>query len=76
MIRTIISLTPDEKRWLEQRARLENVSAAALIRSLIDRHRQDLERAAGTGDDLLGKTSGIWHQVEGLEYQRKIRAEW
>jgi len=51
-------------------------SAAALIRSLIAGHRQDSERAAGSGDDLLGKTSGIWHQAEGLEYQRKIRAEW
>lgn len=76
MIRTIISLTLDEKQWLEQRARVENVSAAALIRSLIDRHRRDMEQAAGSGDDLLAKTSGIWHQDEGLEYQRKIRAEW
>lgn len=76
MIRTIISLTPDEKRWLEQRARLENVSAAALIRSLIAERRQDSQQAAGPGDDLLVRTSGIWHQAEGLEYQRKIRAEW
>jgi hypothetical protein len=76
MIRTIISLTPDEKRWLEQRARLDNVSAAALIRNLIDRQRQESEQAAGPGDDLLARTSGIWHQDEGLEYQRKIRAEW
>jgi hypothetical protein len=76
MIRTIISMKPDDKRWLEQRARLENTSAAGLIRTLIDRYRRDVETAAGPDDDLLGTTSGLWHEGNGLEYQRKIRSEW
>jgi len=76
LIRTIISLGPEDKQWLEQRARMENTSTAGLIRRLVARYRQEVDTVEPSRDDVLERTSGIWRGVDGLEYQRGIREEW
>jgi len=77
MIRTVISLNPDEKHWLEVMARKKHMSMAALIRNAIASYRlQDESRLPNSIDFLLSKTKGIWKHHDGLDYQMNIRDEW
>ena len=41
MIRTIISLDEESKKWLDQQAREENISAAELIRTALRKYRDE-----------------------------------
>ena len=76
MIRTIISLEPEDKEWLDRTAKEEGVTMTQLIRQAVRRYRQ--ERAAGSVsyEQLLGRTSGLWKGEDGLAYQQRIRGEW
>jgi len=76
MIRTVISLDEESKRWLDQQAREENVSTAELIRTAVRKYRDEKKRAALPLNDLLKQTSGIWKAGDGLTYQRRLRKEW
>jgi len=76
MIRTVISLDEESKRWLDQQARKENVSTAELIRTAVRKYRAEKKRAALPLNDLLKQTSGIWKAGDGLTYQRRLRKEW
>ena len=76
MIRTVISLDEESKRWLDQQAREENVSTAELIRTAVRKYRDDKKREALPLNDLLKQTSGIWKAGDGLTYQRRLRKEW
>ena len=77
MLRTVISLDPQEKAWLDQEAELEHVSMAAVVRKAILHYRLSLESKQNPNiNTLLKKTSGIWKQGDGLAYQQKIRDEW
>ncbi len=76
MIRTVISLDEESKKWLDQQAREENVSAAELIRTAVRKYRDEKKRETIPLIDLLKKTSGIWKAGDGLSYQRRLRKEW
>jgi hypothetical protein len=76
MIRTIISLDEESKKWLDQQAREENISTAELIRTAVRKYRDEKRREALPMKDLLKQTSGIWKQGDGLTYQRRLRKEW
>ena len=76
MIRTVISLDEESKKWLDQQAREENISAAELIRTAVRKYRDEKRREALPLKDLLEQTSGIWKQGDGLTYQRRLRKEW
>ena len=76
MIRTVISLDEESKKWLDQQAREENISAAELIRTALRKYRDEKKREALPLKDLLKQTSGIWKQGDGLTYQRRLRKEW
>ncbi|HXO21890.1 MAG TPA: ribbon-helix-helix protein, CopG family [Thermoanaerobaculia bacterium] len=76
MIRTIVSLDPDDKLWLDRKAEEENVTMTQLVRLAIRRYREESEAGAPSLDRLLEQTSGIWKQEDGLEYQRRLREEW
>ena len=76
MIRTIISLDQESKKWLEQQARAEKISAAELIRTAVRKYREQKKLENSSLDDLLQKTSGIWRAGDGLSYQRRMRKEW
>ena len=76
MIRTVISLDPEDKKWLEERARAERVSMAELIRRAIAHYRDHIPPDSETLSRLLDETAGIWKQGEGLAYQTGIREEW
>jgi ribbon-helix-helix CopG family protein len=76
MIRIVISLDEESKKWLDQQAREENISAAELIRTAVRKYRDEKRREALPLKDLLNQTSGIWKRGDGLTYQRRLRKEW
>lgn len=76
MIRTVISLEPNEKQWLDAMAKKNHMSMAALIRKAITTLRlQDEHPLPSDADSLLSKTKGIWTRQDGLDYQLNIRRE-
>ena len=76
MVRTVISLNEEDKRWLDARAREKRVSMAEVVRIAVHRLREESAREARGLDKILQQTSGIWMQGDGLAYQRRLRNEW
>ena len=73
MTRTIISLDPQDKKWLSHKAQRDGVPMTQLVREAIRRMRQQEEVVF---EDLLKQTSGLWRKGDGLAYQRRLRKEW
>ncbi len=73
MVRTIISLDVDDKKWLDRQARCQGVPVSSLVRAAIQRMRRQEDVSF---DKLLEQTSGIWPKGDGLRYQRRQRREW
>jgi len=73
MTRTIISLEPEDKQWLDRTARAQGVPMTRLVREAIRRMRQQEDVSF---EELLKQTSGLWHKGDGLAYQRRLRKEW
>jgi hypothetical protein len=76
MIRTIVSLDPDDKAWLDRKARQERTPMTRLVRRAIRRMREESEARPSGFERLLRATSGLRKFDDGLAYQRKLRAEW
>ena len=76
MIRTIISLDPEDKRWLERKSKETKKPIAVIVRQAIRRMRAEDEAATPSLDTLLEQTKGIWQREDGLTYQQAIRGEW
>ena len=72
--RTIISLSEEEKDWLESYAKRKGVSMAEAIRKGVSRLRG--EDRSSIYQDVLESTRGIWAKDDGLDYQEKMREEW
>jgi ribbon-helix-helix CopG family protein len=75
MIRTIISLDPDDKEWLDRKAREERTPMAQLVRRAIGRLRQE-ESKPSRFERLLRRTAGSQSFGDGLAVQRRLRREW
>lgn len=77
MVRTVISLDPEEKAWLDRKSRETGKPMTALVREAVARYRaEDGKRRRSALTDLLDQTSGLWKQGDGLAWQRKLRGEW
>jgi hypothetical protein len=76
MVRTIISLDPDDKAWLDRRARQERVPMTRLVRRAIQRFRKESDASPSRFDALLRETSGMKNFGDSLRYQRRLRREW
>jgi hypothetical protein len=76
MIRTLISLDPEDKEWLDRRAQEEGVTMTQIVRTAVRRYREQCEAAEPSLQEALRRTSGIWTSGDGLEYQRQVRDEW
>lgn len=77
MIRTVISLQPDAKAWLDDHARQTGRSMTDLVREAVERYRveqTDARRPSRT--ELLERTRGSWQHGDGLAWQRAMRAKW
>ncbi|MGH6628381.1 MAG: hypothetical protein ACREB3_01460 [Burkholderiales bacterium] len=76
MIRTIISLDPEDKAWLDRQARRERAPMTRLVQRAIRRLRTEAEANPSRFDLLLRETSGMRKLGDGLKVQRRLRAEW
>ncbi len=73
-MRTLIDLPEDDMRWLDRKAAELGKSRAALVREAVSGYR------ARVGGEGLKRYIGLWKDrediVDGLSYERSIRAEW
>ncbi len=76
MIRTIVSLEPDDKAWLDRKARQERIPMTRLVGRAIKRLREESESKPSRFELLLRETSGMRKFGDPLAYQRKLRGEW
>jgi Ribbon-helix-helix protein, copG family len=78
MIRTLISLEDEDKRWLDRKAKEDGMTMAQLVRIAVTRYREQCEReaVAPSLEELLRRTSGLWKGGDGLEAQVRLRDEW
>ena len=76
MVRTIVSLDPDDKAWLDRKARQERTPMTRLVRRAIQRMRAESEANPSAFEGLLRATSGLRKAGDGLAIQRKLRGEW
>ena len=76
MVRTVISLDPEDKAWLDRQARRERAPMTRLVRRAIQRLRKESEANPSRFDLLLRETSGLRKFGDGLAYQRRLRGEW
>jgi hypothetical protein len=73
MTRTIISLNPQDKAWLDRKARKDGVAMTQVVREAVRRMRQQEEISF---EQLLNGTAGIWRKGDGLAWQKKLRKQW
>lgn len=78
MIRTLISLEEEDKRWLDRKAKEDGMTMAQLVRIAVSRYREQCEREAMAPSlaELLRRTSGLSKGGDGLEEQVHLRDEW
>jgi len=76
MVRTVISLDPDDKAWLDRKAREERVPMTRLVRRAIRRMREESGAEPSRFARLLRATKGIGKTGDGLALQRRLRREW
>ena len=72
--RTIITISEEDKRWLESYGKARGVSLAEAIRKGIRKLRESEGR--DTYGAMVNKTKGLWKKGDGLTYQRRLREEW
>ena len=73
-IRTLVTISDQDKSWLASYAQSRGISIAEAIRQAIGRMRK-MEREQ-TYEKLANAVRGTWEKGDGLEYQQNIRAEW
>ncbi len=76
MIRMVISLTDDDKAWLDRRAQQEGTTMTEVVRRAVGYYRSVCDPDDADFASLLGRTAGTWKHGDALEYQRRVRAEW
>jgi Arc/MetJ-type ribon-helix-helix transcriptional regulator len=76
MVRTVVALDEDDKRWLDRRAQEEGVSMTELIRRAVRLLRGQTPEEYRSLEELLQATSGIWKHGDGLTHQERMRGEW
>ena len=77
MPRTIISLSDEDKVWLDRQARAERVPMTELVRRAVREYRGRHDAGGPSRlQELLGRTSGCWTHGDGLRYQDAARDEW
>jgi hypothetical protein len=72
--RTIITLSEEDKRWLETYSNAHRISLAEAIRQGINKLKETAHE--DTYRAIVVETKGIWKLGDGLQYQTKIRSEW
>jgi len=76
MTRTIISISDEDKAWLDHYSRRHRQSLAATVRQAVELFRSRM--SGPVEDSVLDETAGIWRHkaVDGLVYTEGLRGEW
>ena len=76
MTRTIITISNEDKQWLDHYSHRHRQSMAETIREAIRHLRQDFKK--GHYQDALAKTAGIWKKkkMPAAAYVENLRDEW
>ena len=72
--RIIITISPEDKVWLESYSKAHNISKAEAVRQGIRRLR--LLEEKDTYETLIETTRYVWREGDGLKYQERLRSEW
>jgi hypothetical protein len=72
--RTIITLSEEDKQWLESYSSLHRVSLAEAIRKGIRKLKE--AELFENYQTIVQNSKGLWKKGDGLDYQKAIRAEW
>ena len=72
--RTIITISDDDKLWLESYSKAHNVSVAEAVRRGIFILKETTGKT--TYQTLVKETRSVWKKGDGLKYQEKMRDEW
>lgn len=74
MTRILADLSEEDVQWLDALATEQGKSRAALLREAVEVYR------AQESKDSIATYFGLWErhgsQVDGLDYERKIRRDW
>ena len=73
VIRTIISLNEEDKAWLDRHGVKKGLTMTELVRRSVRLYRQTSDPADSEFAAVLGQTRGVWKNVGGLQYQRRLR---
>ena len=78
MTRTIISLSDEDQRWLNEFSRHKQCPKAKIIREALGEYRRKQQLQGMSYKQIIEKTSGIGkgHFGDAVKYVRKIRSEW
>ena len=76
MVRTVISLDENDKRWLDRKAAQEGVPMTEIIRRAVRLLRGQSPAECLSLEELLEVTHGLWKRGDGLDFQRELRREW
>ncbi len=76
MTRTIVTISVDDKKWLENYSRRRGMSSAEVIRMAIREYRGRASR--GGLQRVLQETAGkwAWRSGDSQEYVDALRTEW
>jgi Arc/MetJ-type ribon-helix-helix transcriptional regulator len=72
--RTIITLPDEDRAWLEEYSKAHGISMAEGVRTALRLLRENKQK--DTYRALVERTQGTWVQGDGLDYQRRLRADW
>lgn len=77
-MRTIIELTDEQLEGLRKLCEREGISRAEAVRRGVELLLQEREARMEERRAALAAAFGIWkdYGIDGVEYQRQIRAEW
>jgi predicted transcriptional regulator len=77
VVRTVISLQDDEKRWLDRQAERAGTTMTEVVRQAIRSYRASGAKAASapTYADILKGAKGSWSQGDAVAWVRKLRAD-
>ena len=78
MVRTVISLQEDEKRWLDRQAERAGTTMTEVVRQAIRSYRLSSAKgpaAAPTYADILKNAKGTWSQGDAVAWVRRLRAD-
>jgi hypothetical protein len=76
MLRTIITIAAEDKKWLDSYSRRVRLSNAEIIRRAIKEYRR--HACKGRLKQVLHETAGKWKSVKGdsQDYVDALRSEW